>query len=1729
MISFLKNLGIDKKFICSHLLNYNDIPTEIFSFGLFSLDLVLEKEKEKKLNITQFKREISSFIIYIFINHISEIFNDFITEGSTKHISLLDKSNSFSKFLVEKLSDSLNLLIDPKNKKGITFKNILIFYHLFNLLFFDENKQRILVSLSYYAYSLSKTKNILDDIDNDDEIFKLIEQNIRTIVKDNKLKINNSQQNIVIVKKLLDLYKLKCKNIDDISLLDFNTLIQNIIEKDYPVKLINKVLQLSKNESNKSLNIYLDYLLKITLLCLSNIIGGAYIYNSNFISKLLKLIQQLNFNDYANFILEMLIILKLSLNRKVLDISFLRMKNNEKNMSLKEYIIDILFRNEPLISNESFYYFNNFNKLLDRIKSTYSFLFETKKTNIIPNCFIDVDFEDSYLNIIKSICLDMIAENSLMGRKNEITITNDEDILIENEKNTMISDEDILIENEKKIEKKINEELSKDKSNISYFILLDLLRCLENLEQTNFYLKYEENSLLTDDKYDIRSIILNPKLPLAIKSLFLNFLLKFALCLKYDQKINKIYGPLLETTRFEKSPSENRVRGKYIITLASNESEKHVNETVKLMNIFELCVMLIKDKKEESFKKAYIEKNGLYDFCVSIIYSIHYFSNLIVNTNNIHELYLIGFTKLAYEFFEKEDLFKIIINKNIEHDKIDFNFKKNFVYVEEMKNIVKINEIIQEYIDKINSDSYNFTERKSTSIYQKFIDYHKGHLSSLSNNHYTFIFENKPNEEITANELKDFNGIDLSINKKILKRYNDWNEYTKKEVESLKIKYLFDNLFNIKNKTISKRELFYSTIFIHIVDYKNQGEYILNDILFLKCLIRLIRTDYQFLKVCNDEKMEIIIENNFRDKFKEIVDIEINEFKASIIGQIIKKIYFLTNYELLISKCFSNTEQENNLSEHLNCLILFLEVLGENFNTFFHDAMFKYKFDFSINTNNIPVAKYDDEKEEFILLKKDVDEDNIFSPYETLLKLHQRIFESLYINDDKKYRETKQNNLLIIFNSLTYCIIEYSNFENPIYSNIMENLYKTYFFWKKKDDSFNPMFKAINFEIGHDLLNKTNYIFTINNILSLFICYIKYCRPKENTEMDKDNYFYEIRNYAYYTPNLYVFHIYLYTKQIVEELDKNILNNKKDADYNVDQLIDLYKKGKFQNFPLMILAQRYYELIFILKKYYHYNELNNVIPDYVGKSIDSKVIIEQFADSSFYSILINLIIMNDDSIDHSKKVSKFREYSESMNIIFKFWRIIFNDIEVKLEDEKTEIIYFLQKPISLNLSNDEKMYYEDNIDRSSRDSKLISIYDNIDSFIFEMIYNYNKRTINLATTLYYEKLELINIIFFIIHNIILMVHYYKSWEEDYIIYNEINTYKKSNVLLILCGVHILFIIIVIVNWAVNRLNIEYFHALTQYKNNNLKQKYRFNIKDNAIKFRKLIKNFSSSFSTINNDFFPKVKTLSRIYVLIIDTIILNPKVLPFLFSLICLIFYYLFSQIFLIIPLILIANLVPTLSAIFKGLLNKFKYLLFLYSFTLIVLYIFSWIGFLFLPNLFRFEVVDKYNENIVDENDESIEEYVCSSSIQCILYFLNFGLSSGGALGINLISFKNNYGHYLRQFFFDIFLFLCINMIFSNVFLALITDSFQEMREKAWDNENDKNNVCFICDLNKSDCINQNIEFKSHIKEHSKWKYINFMFKVIMEEDVEFNKDEYYIWELIKKRNIDWFPSKQE
>jgi len=107
--------------------------------------------------------------------------------------------------------------------------------------------------------------------------------------------------------------------------------------------------------------------------------------------------------------------------------------------------------------------------------------------------------------------------------------------------------------------------------------------------------------------------------------------------------------------------------------------------------------------------------------------------------------------------------------------------------------------------------------------------------------------------------------------------------------------------------------------------------------------------------------------------------------------------------------------------------------------------------------------------------------------------------------------------------------------------------------------------------------------------------------------------------------------------------------------------------------------------------------------------------------------------------------------------------------------------------------------------------------------------------------------------------------------------------------------------------------------------------------------------------------------------------------------------------------------------------------------YLLLILYIFGWTGFFLFPKLFKSEIVDKNNREIIDEDGNQIEEYICSSSLQCLLYFLNYGMISGGDIEMNLISFHHDKGYYFIQFFLRLLFFLLINMIFSNIFLDLL------------------------------------------------------------------------------------------
>ena len=98
--------------------------------------------------------------------------------------------------------------------------------------------------------------------------------------------------------------------------------------------------------------------------------------------------------------------------------------------------------------------------------------------------------------------------------------------------------------------------------------------------------------------------------------------------------------------------------------------------------------------------------------------------------------------------------------------------------------------------------------------------------------------------------------------------------------------------------------------------------------------------------------------------------------------------------------------------------------------------------------------------------------------------------------------------------------------------------------------------------------------------------------------------------------------------------------------------------------------------------------------------------------------------------------------------------------------------------------------------------------------------------------------------------------------------------------------------------------------------------------------------------------------------------------------------------------------------------------------------------------------------------------------------------------------------------------------MIFANVFLGLIADAFGELREAAWEKDNDKKNICFICQIDSDTCAVKGIDFEDHCQnKHNIWNYAYFLCYLYMKDENEYNIMEYKIMSSINELNLSWMP----
>uniref|UniRef100_A0A8C5XKS6 Inositol 1,4,5-trisphosphate receptor n=1 Tax=Microcebus murinus TaxID=30608 RepID=A0A8C5XKS6_MICMU len=229
---------------------------------------------------------------------------------------------------------------------------------------------------------------------------------------------------------------------------------------------------------------------------------------------------------------------------------------------------------------------------------------------------------------------------------------------------------------------------------------------------------------------------------------------------------------------------------------------------------------------------------------------------------------------------------------------------------------------------------------------------------------------------------------------------------------------------------------------------------------------------------------------------------------------------------------------------------------------------------------------------------------------------------------------------------------------------------------------------------------------------------------------------------------------------------------------------------------------------------------------------------------------------------------------------------------------------------------------------------------------------------------------------------------------------------------------------------------------------------------------------------------------------------------------------------------------------------------------ALILVYLFSIVGYLFFKDDFILEVDRLPNETAVPEAGESLanellfsdvcrvetgencsspapreelapveeteqdKEHTCETLLMCIVTVLSHGLRSGGGVGDVLRKPSKEEPLFAARVIYDLLFFFMVIIIVLNLIFGVIIDTFADLRSEKQKKEEILKTTCFICGLERDKFDNKTVTFEEHIKEeHNMWHYLCFIVLVKVKDSTEYTGPESYVAEMIKERNLDWFP----
>ncbi|KAI4827064.1 hypothetical protein KUCAC02_030490 [Chaenocephalus aceratus] len=153
-------------------------------------------------------------------------------------------------------------------------------------------------------------------------------------------------------------------------------------------------------------------------------------------------------------------------------------------------------------------------------------------------------------------------------------------------------------------------------------------------------------------------------------------------------------------------------------------------------------------------------------------------------------------------------------------------------------------------------------------------------------------------------------------------------------------------------------------------------------------------------------------------------------------------------------------------------------------------------------------------------------------------------------------------------------------------------------------------------------------------------------------------------------------------------------------------------------------------------------------------------------------------------------------------------------------------------------------------------------------------------------------------------------------------------------------------------------------------------------------------------------------------------------------------------------------------------------------------------------------------------------KERSCDSLLMCIVTVLSHGLRSGGGVGDVLRKPSKEEPLFAARVIYDMLFFFMVIIIVLNLIFGVIIDTFADLRSEKQKKEEILKTTCFICGLERDKFDNKTVTFEEHIKvEHNMWHYLFFIVLVKVKDSTEYTGPESYVAEMMRDHNLDWFP----